>query len=170
MTVQRSEWAGRPLTITWLPPPFRPPRDLTTQAAGLCFTAEGRIVLITGDGAEWGLPGGHPEGDETLEATLAREVWEEARAVVTRCAYLGSQRVDDPRAPDGLTRYYQARFWARVELRPFVAEWETMARRLVSPDQFLAMLAWGQAPIARVILEEGLLADRRHGTVGGEGA
>ncbi len=90
--------------------------------------------------------------------------------MVTRCAYLGSQRVDDPHAPGGLTRYYQARFWARVELRPFVAEWETMARRLVSPDQFLAMLAWGQAPIARVILEEGLLADRRHGTVGGEGA
>lgn len=165
MTVQRSEWAGRPLTVTWLPPPFRPPRDLTTQAAGLCFTADRRIVLITSDGAEWGLPGGRPEGDETLEAALGREVWEEARAVVTRCACLGCQRIDDPRAPAGPTRYYQARFWARVELRPFVAEWETTARRLVSPDQFLATLAWGRAPIARIILEAGLALERSRGTM-----
>lgn len=169
MAVQRSEWAGRPLTVTWLPPPFHPPRDLTTQVSALCCTVDGRIVLVTGDGGEWGLPGGRPEGGETLEAALAREVWEEARAVVTRCAYLGSQRVDDPHAPRGPTRYYQARFWARVEPRPFVAEWETTAWRLVPPDQFLATLAWGWAPIAAILLEEGLLADRQHGTVGGGG-
>lgn len=64
----------RALVVTWLPLPFRPPRALTTQAYGICFAGDGRIVLVSTDGVYWNLPGGHPEGDETLEEALRREV------------------------------------------------------------------------------------------------
>jgi ADP-ribose pyrophosphatase YjhB (NUDIX family) len=61
------------------------------------------------------LPGGHPEGNETPQEALVREVWEEACAVVERAAYLGAQQVTDEH---GKT-YYQTRFWARVKLESF---------------------------------------------------
>jgi ADP-ribose pyrophosphatase YjhB (NUDIX family) len=160
--VERIDWEGRTVTATWQPPPFRPSRRLTTQALGLCFTADGQIVLVTGDGEHWTLPGGHPEPGETLEAALAREVAEEACARVVESVYLGCQRVDDPQRTDGPALYYQARFWARVELDPFVPRHETSARRLVAPDDLLAALAWGFAASARIILDEGLRTERQH--------
>jgi len=160
MQVQHhSEWEGRRLTVTWMPPPFRPPRDATTQAMGLCFTADHRVVLVTSDGASWTLPGGSLEQGETPVQALKREVREEACAVVRRSAYLGCQRVDDPGHPQGPTHYYQTRFWARVTLRPFEPAFETVARRLVEPDHVLEELAWGHVPIARVLLELALAAE-----------
>jgi len=158
--VQVVEWEGRTITATWQPPPFRPSRRLTTQTLGLCFDSDGQIVLVTTDNAHWTLPGGHPEPGETLEAALVHGVWEEAAAHVVESAYLGCQRVDDPQRPDGPTLYYQARFWARVELDPFVAHHETSDRRRVAPDDFLASLAWGFAASARIILDEGLRIER----------
>jgi ADP-ribose pyrophosphatase YjhB (NUDIX family) len=160
--VERIHWEGRTVTATWQPPPFRPSRRLTTQALGLCFTDDGQIVLVTNDGANWTLPGGHPESGETLEATLVREVSEEACARVVESVYIGCQRVDDPQRTDGPALYYQARFWARVELDPFVQRHETSARRLVAPDDFLNGLAWGFAASARIILDEGLRIERQH--------
>ena len=160
MVVQHLTWEGRPLQVTWREPPFRPPRELTTQAYGICFTHDREIVLIPGDGAYWNLPGGRPEGNETLEEALAREVWEEACAHVIECKYIGCQQVDDPYSPDGLATYYQTRFWARVALHPFQPAFETTERKLVPPDQFLATLSWGHSPIAPIILKEGLLVEQ----------
>ena len=160
--VQQANWQGRPHLLTWLPAPFRPPRELTTQSYGVCFTEDGQIVLVSTDGAYWNLPGGHPEGDETLEEALAREVWEAACAEVTACEYLGCQRVEDPGSPDGLTVYYQARFWARVHLGPFAPQFERLHRRLVAPEKFLATLGWGDAPMARPILELALACEACH--------
>jgi 8-oxo-dGTP diphosphatase len=159
--IERIEWDGRVTTVTWLAPPFRPTRRLTTQALGLCFTPEGQIVLVTADGDNWTLPGGHPEPGETLEAALERELREEACARLVACEYIGCQRVEDPDRPDGPGLYYQARFWARVELYPFEARYESLARHLVSPDAFLDSLAWGHAAAARLILAEGLRRERQ---------
>jgi ADP-ribose pyrophosphatase YjhB (NUDIX family) len=160
--VERIHWEGRTVTATWQPPPFRPSRRLTTQALGLCFTGDGQIVLVTDDGANWTLPGGHPEAAETLEAALVRAVRDVASARVVESAYIGCQRVDDPQRADGPALYYQARFWARVELDPFVPRHAASARRLVAPDDFLTGLAWGFAVSARIILDEGLRIERDH--------
>lgn len=39
--------AGRPIRVTWRGAAFVPPRALVTQASGVCFTADGKVVLVT---------------------------------------------------------------------------------------------------------------------------
>jgi hypothetical protein len=41
-------------------------------------------------------------------------------ARVTACRYLACQHVWDPHAPDGPTSHYQTRWWARIELDPWL--------------------------------------------------
>ena len=164
LIVQESTWAGRRLTTRWMPPTFVPPRDLTTQAYGVCFTEHRKIVLVTTGNGRWNLPGGHPVANETLEAALEREVWEEARARVVRSQYIGCQQIDDPDAEAGPKLYYQARFWARVEVYPFKALFETTDRRLVDPDELLDTLFWGDLPIAKTVLDCGLAVENQRGS------
>jgi hypothetical protein len=79
-------------------------------------------------------------------------VAEEACALVLARRHIGCQRADDPDPPDGAMRFYQARFWARVELLPWEPRHETNSRRLVRPEHFLRELTWGSAPTARLIV------------------
>ena len=159
---EQSTWEGRPLIVEWLPSPFAPPRDLVTQASGVCFTDDGEIVLVAGAKHAWSLPGGHPEPGETLEQTLTREVREEACAEICHSVYLGAQQVDDPQSPDGLTHYYQARFWARVRLEPFAPQFERLYRVCVAPSAFLTTLQWGTTRIAQALLEAALTAEAHY--------
>ncbi|MEO7910059.1 MAG: NUDIX hydrolase [Roseiflexaceae bacterium] len=164
LIVQDSTWAGRCLTACWMPPDFVPPRELTTQAYGICFTEHRKIVVVTTGDGRWNLPGGQPEANETLEAALEREVWEEARARVVRSQYIGCQQIDDPDAAEGPKLYYQARFWARVEVYPFKALFETTDRRLVDPDELLDTLFWGDLPIAKVLFDCGMAVENQRGS------
>lgn len=93
-----------------------------------------------------------------------REVREEACARVIKYEYIGCQRVDDPQNPEGRVMYYQTRFWAAVELDEFEPRYEILERKLVKPSDFLKSLTWGNTPIAKIILEEGLKKyTRAHG-------
>jgi 8-oxo-dGTP pyrophosphatase MutT (NUDIX family) len=107
----------------------------------------------------WNLLGGGVEPGETLEGCLVREVMEEGCARVVESRYIGCQRVDEPEHPAGPRRYYQSRFWARVELLPWDPRHEVSERRLVRPGGFLSTLSWGSAPSAAIILQEGLKAE-----------
>ncbi len=152
MVVEEISSGGRRVKVSWFGPPFRPEPPDANQAYGICFTEDGLIVLVCSDddsGASyWNLPGGGVEPGETLEGCLEREVAEEACAHVLANRYIGCQRVDDPDPPDGAMRFYQTRFWARVELLPWEPRHETNGRRLVRPEHFLRELTWGSAPTA----------------------
>jgi NADH pyrophosphatase NudC (nudix superfamily) len=164
-SVQESCEQGRRVTFTWFDPPFRPEPPHSNQAYGICFTGAGLIVLgaCEADGEQyWNLLGGGVEPGETLEDCLVREVREEGCARVVDSRYIGCQRVDDPGHAAGPWRYYQTRFWARVELLPWNPQHEVSERRLVRPEGFLQALSWGSAPSAAIILEEGLKVEAAH--------
>jgi ADP-ribose pyrophosphatase YjhB (NUDIX family) len=154
-------YEGRQLRLAWLPSPFAPTRDQVTQVSGVCFTSSGKIVLVAGQQGKWALPGGHVEPGELLEQTLRREVLEEACASVRRAVYLGAQQVNDPDNPDGPRTYYQARFWARVELKRFRPQFERTQQTLVPPPAFLTTLNWGTTQIAQAMLDAALAEDKR---------
>jgi NADH pyrophosphatase NudC (nudix superfamily) len=165
-SVQEISDQGRRVTYTWFDPPFRPEPPHSTQAYGICFTEAGMIVLGAGEfeGRRYvNLLGGGVEPGETLEDCLVREVMEEGCARVVESRYIGCQRVDDPDHPTGPWRYYQTRFWARVELLRWDPQHEIDERRLVRPEDFLRTLSWGSAPTAATILAAGLKAEAERG-------
>jgi ADP-ribose pyrophosphatase YjhB (NUDIX family) len=125
------EEVSRPGRFTLMATGWMPPPHLVTQALGLCFTADGLVVMVTWDGRQWSFPGGTVEDGESVEQALVREVAEEACARVARCQYLASQHVADPLNPDGRPSYYQTRWWARIELDPGSPK-TMIGRRLVA--------------------------------------
>ena len=150
------------MTVTWHDANFVPPRNLVTQASGICFTDDNRVVLVTLDGKSLSLPGGHPEGDETIEDSFRREVAEEACATVTNLVYLGAQEVNDPENQSGLKTYYQTRFWARVQIDEFKQKQDTIARKLVTPPSAInASLRWNHTKILEAIMEAALECEQR---------
>ena len=142
----------------------RPPPDGTPASAGaVCVTADGDCLLVTED-PEWGwhVPGGRPEGDETPERTLAREVREEACATVVDCELLITHELlelDDLRTV--IDHRWSPAFWARVELDPWAPEHEKTDRRLVPLTDVNDDLHW-EAPTYLRWLELARAADARH--------
>jgi ADP-ribose pyrophosphatase YjhB (NUDIX family) len=162
---------GKPLTvrsnggswfIDWHPPGSEP--DGTKHGANaFCITRDNHVVLISNDGERWGWPGGRPEGDESWDQTLRREILEEACAVVCGARLLGFCRgVSGPERGRALVRS----IWrADVELNAWEPCFEIRHRRLVSKDDLLAYL-WieegFEALYHRVLIEAGLLPDARN--------
>lgn len=52
------------------------PEGTLHGANAFCVTVDNQVVLISNDGQRWGWPGGRPEGNESWEQTLRREVLE----------------------------------------------------------------------------------------------
>lgn len=119
------------------------PGGTSHGAAGICVTPSGEVVLSTPniDRVRWDLPAGRPEGDETLEETLRREVREEACAEVTAARLLGHARsvcIAGPQTGKVLVRS----IWrAEVILEPWAPEYEIVARRCVAPAEVRGLLA-----------------------------
>ncbi|MEF2279109.1 NUDIX domain-containing protein [Deinococcus sp. YIM 134068] len=143
--------------MTWLPEYWPGSGETVTQVSGVCLTGEGLIVLVSGDGHDWSLPGGKPEDGEMWEETLRREVAEEACADVLNCELMGAQKVE------GLTPqpYFQLRFWVRVRLNSFSPLFEKRHRRAVSPEEYGRVLSWGSGAIGQALLRQALEIERR---------
>ena len=134
------ETGGQDVLVTWFPS-HDVPEGQRHGSAGICVTDSGEVVLITQDGKSWGFPGGRPEGSESWEETLWREVREEACAEVTNAKLLGFSLGKIIRGPEkGLVLVRS--FWlAYVQLQAWVPEPDTLARKLVPPNRVLSELA-----------------------------
>jgi ADP-ribose pyrophosphatase YjhB (NUDIX family) len=160
---------GRTIVGTWFEAPFRP---WLPRAYGVCFTAEGDIVLVRNQGEDtWWIPGGGVEVRETIEEGLIREILEETTGHVVAHRYLGCHRVDDFDHPNEPHTDFHVYFWCRVELEEFVPT-DIVERRLIRPEEFMNVIAWPDDPATQVLLELALAAEAAHvsGSVPPEGA
>ena len=148
------EWS-----IAWYPTTAIP-EGAAHGPNAFCVTAENHVVLISEDGERWGWPGGRPEGDESWEQTLHREILEEACAVVVDSRLLGFTRSVCLTGPEQGLVLVRSIWLAEVELMPWEPRFEIAHRRVVPATELLAHL-WmepGFEPIYhRALVEAGLV-------------
>jgi ADP-ribose pyrophosphatase YjhB (NUDIX family) len=150
---------GEDWRVGWYPPPD-PPSGTPHGAAAVCVSGDW-VVLVSGDGQRWGLPGGRPEQGERWVDTLRREVGEEACAVVERALLLGFTRGVCVRGPEEGLVLVRSMWRADVRLRRWAARFEIAHRRLVPADEALRSVTIaepGVGPIYRRMFVEAALA------------
>jgi len=135
--------------VSWHPPPT-PPDGTPHGAAGVCVTSNGEIVLVSQDGERWDLPAGRPEGNETWEETLRREMREEACATIVQAKLLGFSRGSCVAGPQ-VGRVIVRSLWrADIELAPWEPQFEMSHRRMVAVAAVVDQLAIADG-LARII-------------------
>jgi 8-oxo-dGTP pyrophosphatase MutT (NUDIX family) len=136
------------------------PEGIAHGANAFCVTADACVVLISTDGERWGWPGGRPEGDESWEQTLRREVLEEVCAAVIDPRLLGFCRAVCLTGVESDLVLVRSVWFAEVELLPWEPRFEILHRCVVPATELLAHL-WmepGFEPIYhRALVEAGLL-------------
>jgi ADP-ribose pyrophosphatase YjhB (NUDIX family) len=125
-------------------------------AAAVCVPDKAQAILISSDGLRWDLPAGRPEGAETWEETLRREVREEACATVEASRLLGFIRGRCTRGPEEGLVLVRSLWLAHVALHPWHPLHEILHRRLVPARQIIEHLTIeaGYLPLYRRALEE----------------
>ncbi len=121
---------GQDWIVSWHPPTV-PPDGTPHGAAGICLTGNAEIVLVRNAGG-WEIPAGRPEGDETWEETLRREMMEEACVAVVEAKLLGFSRGKCLRGEQKGLVIVRSVWRAEGELRPWNPQFE-MTERLVIP-------------------------------------
>lgn len=143
---ETTQFDGRSYEVTWQDVGNLPPRNQVTQVSAICYSSDNQIVMISGDGCHWGIPGGHPESEESLEEALRREVREEACCDINQMRLLGWQHVRD-KCDNSV--HYQLRYCCLVNVETFRPEHEIAYRQLIAPDEFLDRLEYGTSVIAQ---------------------
>jgi 8-oxo-dGTP pyrophosphatase MutT (NUDIX family) len=150
--------AGQEWLVSWHPP-GDPPSGTPHGSAALCFVTPECIALVSRDGERWGLPGGRPEGDETWNDTLCREVEEEACATVVEAHLLGFSRGQCVSGGQLGTVLVRAFWHAQVELAPWNPVFEMPFRRVYPVSAVREILqashvASGDAPVVLRVFDE----------------
>ena len=134
---------GQDWVLSWHPPELPAPAGRANGSAGICFTPERNVVLVTWPGVAWKFPAGRPDGDEDWRQTLEREVLEEACAVVDDATLLGFVRVACVEGPEEGRVSVRSLWCADVSLEPWEPRHETTARMVVPPAEALERVGFG---------------------------
>ncbi|MFA6593903.1 MAG: NUDIX hydrolase [Candidatus Buchananbacteria bacterium] len=140
---EKSTFAGRELTLTWIETGVVPQNLKISQVSGYCLDNNNQVLIIKNEHG-WGLPGGHPEEGESVEQSLRREILEEADATVGSFKLFGYIEVNDPQNESIEGRdYVQLRFICRLaEISDFSAGFETSERAFVSIADLPNYVTW----------------------------
>ena len=117
-----------------------------TQVYGHIFTKDGRMLLKV-ENSKASFAGGTPEKyDENRIATLRRELIEEVNTTIGEDVYMvGYQEIDEE---NGTEKYAQIRMVAMIdsigEKLPDPDTGRTYDRLLVTPEQAIQLLKWGE--------------------------
>jgi 8-oxo-dGTP pyrophosphatase MutT (NUDIX family) len=130
--------------ITWHPGNV-PSNFEIKQVYGVVFTKDCRILLRIENG-KYQLTGGKPEPfDSDMEATLRREMLEEANVAISKAYIVGYQLVDEE---DGSEPYAQVRMTAMIEnigeQQPDQDNGRIYGRFLTTPTKAAKLLNWGE--------------------------
>ncbi|MBZ5201091.1 NUDIX domain-containing protein [Planomicrobium chinense] len=133
-------WGNGKVKLTWERGDALPPRQLITSVHGFCFYQK-QLLLVKLKHRGWDFPGGHIEEGETPERCFQREALEEGYAT-GKCQLLGWVVVDHGENPnwDKTSPYpkvgYQVYYRMEIEaLHPFGAEFESVERQFISPEE-----------------------------------
>ncbi|MFN2609771.1 MAG: NUDIX domain-containing protein [Actinomycetota bacterium] len=113
-----------------------PPTGTPHGASAICLTGDMGLVLISPDGKRWGLPGGRPEGSESGEETMRREVMEEACATVHTARLTGFMRGECISGPEEGLVLIRSQWVADVDLQQWAPQYEIPHRRVVPASQW----------------------------------
>ena len=130
---------GGDWSIAWHTP-IVVPAGKPHGANAFCVTQDNGVVLISQDGKRWGWPGGRPEGDESWEQTLRREVLEETCSLVTDARLLGFCRAACLTGPEAGLVLVRSIWRAEVELMPWQPRFEIGHRKVVPANELLSQL------------------------------
>lgn len=139
---------GLPVSSIWITDSSYENYSPITQVYGVCFTKEGKVLIVKNLG-DWIIPGGTPEPGESVHQTLKREVDEEASVDIGICKMIGCCEVHFPNNPNKLhgEHFYQLRYVALIEkikeLKPDPATGRTFAREFIAPTEFNKYVKWG---------------------------
>ena len=126
---------GQDIVVSWHPSVLPAPTGKNHGAAGICFTPEQNVVLVTWPGVSWEFPAGRPERGEDWRATLDREILEEACASVEKATLLGFARsVCINGSEEGLV-LVRSLWCAEISLNPWEPRHETTGRIIVRSDE-----------------------------------
>ncbi len=122
-----------------------------SQVYGILLNSKNEILLVSGNGTRWILPGGGVEKGETLIETLNREVYEEAAVVLNQKSikplFFQKCFLKDKKEKWVLDAI-QARFLARIEREDvFVADpdmGDINFQKFVPIQELDMYLKWGQ--------------------------
>lgn len=154
-----AETDGQRWHLSWHPPAAMPD-GRNEGSSGICVTPEGGIVLVSPDTITWYLPGGRPEGAESREETLRREVHEEACATVVCARLLGYARSCCMEGPETGVVLVRAFWRAEVQLEAWTPQFEMTMRQVVPASEVIHLLHPVFGPVFRRALVEAGVTQR----------